>query len=120
MTAFEWVLVSWGIGLVVFVWLLVGGWRARIERALHPGFGTCYCCERPWPCVEPHDTCYEANRACFPLCERCWRRLGTPAARLPYYERMWMCWFLGAPSPEEQVRLLAARPRIRQAVLVGR
>lgn len=86
------------------------------SRILAPGYSWCYRCRTPWKFVKGHDTAYEWGeingyrypfRGCFPLCEKCWSDLGTPEARLPYYEV-----------------LIAARfgergDEIRQAVLAG-
>lgn len=60
--------------------------RARFERLLHPGYSTCYRCDRPWAVVKGHTTMFSESQGCFPLCEICWRELGTPEARWPYYE----------------------------------
>ncbi len=48
-------------------------------------FGVCCRCGLPWGCVSEHTTWITESRGCFPLCEPCWRELGTPEARLPFY-----------------------------------
>jgi hypothetical protein len=99
--------------------------RAAIERARHPGFSTCYRCERPWPCVEKHITDYSHFAGCFPLCEACWAALETPEARLPYYQRLYLSWLGGAgdispPNREEYLRdTMAKWPAIEAAVKAG-
>lgn len=58
----------------------------RTTGCLH-GHGWCFRCERRWCQVDfkYHVTDYSLGQGCFPLCEKCWRKLGTPEARLPFY-----------------------------------
>lgn len=87
----------------------------ELERFLIP-LGTCYRCRRPWKSharkkiapnhyrqlsrmrfwgllgVEPHLTRYKGDASCFPLCEDCWRELGTAEARIPYYRLLAYSW----------------------------
>lgn len=51
-------------------------------------FGGCENCKRSWKWVQHHATMYTASSGTFPLCERCWRELATPEARLPYYKAL--------------------------------
>lgn len=78
--------------------------RARRERFLHPSYGWCGRCGRPWAKVEPHTTYFGAYglRGCFPLCEGCWSDLGHPEARILFYAALTDPWRL---SPEERLSL---------------
>jgi hypothetical protein len=40
-----------------------------------------------------HMTPYGNGQGCFPLCEFCWQDLGTPSARLPFYEQLIKAWY---------------------------
>lgn len=52
-------------------------------------FGSCGRCGRSWKWVNGHSTSFgNDGEGCFPLCERCWKELGSGKARLPYY-RQW-------------------------------
>ena len=46
-----------------------------------------------------HNTSYTRGRGCFPLCEKCWRDLKTPAARMPYYRQLWSEWLQQTYEP---------------------
>jgi hypothetical protein len=53
------------------------------------GTGCCYRCGLSVRFLDWfHFTYWTDTRSCFPLCEHCWRKLGTPQRRLPYYERL--------------------------------
>ncbi len=65
----------------------LGTWSQRLA----PGYSWCFRCETPWLFVKGHDTKYSPDRACFPLCEKCWGEL-TPDERLPYYRQLWEHW----------------------------
>ncbi len=55
------------------------------------GFGKCGKCGDSWTWKPEHETEYYRvpgfAKACFPLCEECWKSL-TPESRLPYYRIM--------------------------------
>jgi hypothetical protein len=115
---------------------------ANLERALSPDISTCGRCKRPWKSqkqkligprryqqlerfrfyglvgVESHDTSYNANHACFPLCQGCWSQL-TPDERLPYYERLVDRWVDQARDDDELRDYAERRRQIRHAVLQG-
>lgn len=91
----------------------------RISRLLSPGYGWCLRCGTTWKFVTPHNTQYTPHRGCFPLCEKCWAGL-IPATRLPYYEQLWLSWFVGDVSAMDSKRLdelEAEWPLIERAVL---
>ena len=60
------------------------------------GFGACMHCGDTFDWKAEHQTRYShgasGSEACFPLCEDCWQQLGTPEARLPYYDRLVNVW----------------------------
>lgn len=91
--------------------------RARLERLLAPHHGTCLRCTRPWKFAKYHLTPYEDSRSCFPLCEGCWFRLGTPEARLPYYYELVAIWMDQSPGRAQVYR--QNWQTIREAVLKG-
>lgn len=74
--------------------------RSVVDRAQHPDFGDCYRCHLTWATAKSHTTDYidsnvEARivgAGCFPLCEDCWQELGTPEARMPFYEALMVTW----------------------------
>ena len=72
-----------------------------IWRAL--GYSGCLRCGLSHHFGQYHETRYSDRSACFPLCEHCWRKLATPAARLPYYERL-VFGLWSEPSRWQQVR----------------
>ena len=49
------------------------------------GYSTCFRCRTSWDRVASHSTETSDHSCSFPLCELCWRELGTPEARLPFY-----------------------------------
>lgn len=59
------------------------------------GYGTCERCDWPWPLVLDHTTQLGGGHGCFPLCEKCWRELGTSTYRLPYYRMAWEKYWRG-------------------------
>lgn len=65
---------------------------APLMQSLFPSYGTCFRCKWPWPLVEYHTTKYASASGCFPLCEMCWRQLGTAERRMPYYHELWDEW----------------------------
>jgi hypothetical protein len=85
------------------------------SKILNPGFGECLRCKGSWNIVRGHDTPYrETSRvtiSCFLLCETCWKELGTPEARLPYYRK-----FVFELSEEE---IQQYWPAIQTSVLAG-
>lgn len=62
--------------------------RARMARAVAPGFSYCGRCGMPWARADEHVTEYSVHNGCFPLCEECWQILGHPEARIPYYKAL--------------------------------
>jgi hypothetical protein len=64
----------------------------RISQLLTPDYSWCHRCGTTWYFVRWHCTTYEPGRGCFPLCEKCWRGLKTPEARVPYYRQLWDEW----------------------------
>jgi len=77
-------------------------------------YGQCLRCNKPWNCVEHHTTNYTEHYGCFPLCERCWLKLGTPESRMPYYEQLWKSWIQSGDQPQEKW------DQIKTAVLAGK
>lgn len=67
--------------------------RNWISHLLKPTIGQCLCCGGHWNVVRGHVTTYleepGCSLGCFPLCESCWKKLGTPAERLPYYRELY-------------------------------
>jgi hypothetical protein len=63
-----------------------------IGKLVAPGYGDCGRCRTPWLFVRYHVTKYSNGSGCFPLCQKCWRELGTPEARLPYYRDLLARW----------------------------
>src|SRR5215831_19342032 len=59
-----------------------------LSKVFTPGYSSCGRCGGCWNVVQPHNTQYSSQWGCFPLCEQCWQDLGTPEARLPYYESL--------------------------------
>ena len=93
---------------------------ARLARMARPHTGYCGRCGFPWTLdgkagpgtVEPHVTDYSAHSGMFPLCEGCWRLLGHPEARAPYYKALIDMWAsLGSPvdrdEEQEMIRAVA-------------
>lgn len=77
-------------------------------------WGRCYKCKGSWEHLDEHRTMYGNGSGCFPLCEQCWKKLGTPEARLPYYRMMWDSWVAdGAEMP------ISKWDQIEAAVLRG-
>ena len=69
--------------------LRLGNW----SRLLAPSYGWCY---------RHREEC-GGSRACFPLCERCWAELATPAQRLAYYRQLWESW-QASSGPDGAIR----------------
>jgi hypothetical protein len=95
-----------------------------ISRWFPRSFSLSWClrCRTTWQFVEWHSTDYGHGRGCFPLCKKCWKDLGTPEARLPYYLTMFTQWRSTAhmvPDPGHLDELYEAWPSIRAAVLAG-
>lgn len=73
---------------------------AQYWREKYPDTNYCNRCGYPWQMVSQHPTPYSTKMVdgnievvgCFPLCERCWRILGTYEERMPYYVGMWEWW----------------------------
>ncbi len=93
-------------------WIVPKVLRVGFERALAPGYGTCYKCQRPWKFVKSHSTQYTETWGCFPLCEGCWSSM-TPRERLPYYRQLWLNWGGEETAKDEQ----HSWPLIKEAVL---
>jgi hypothetical protein len=103
---------------------------------LAPGFSRCKRCRTPWKFVVEHATPYWSSpdtlavqvtpletvtvpveqRSCFPLCEKCWQDLGTPAARLPFYRQLWLDW----QTMDTDLEAWRTWDAIAAAVLAGR
>jgi hypothetical protein len=67
--------------------------RNTLSAIFTPGYGTCLRCGGFWNVVPKHTTSYGMNGSgCFPLCETCWTELGSPEARMPYYDRLVSMW----------------------------
>jgi len=100
---------------------IVALWLSRTTSFDH--FGRCYRCglslrfSNTWRRrgLPFHSTPYSRTGACFPLCEYCWRKLGTPEERWPYYLRLMDKW---AESGDPE--FLFTRELVRQAVLEGK
>lgn len=71
----------------------------------YPNHSACGRCQTPWPACQSHSTMWDARNAIFPLCEDCWQELGTPAARIPYYEALLAVW--NDQGPSDRARDLA-------------
>lgn len=84
----------------------------RLGCLFAPGYGCCFRCGTPWKFVREHSTEYRSGSGCFPLCEKCWRGLGTPEARLPFYRQLWEMWkSKGSPKSEETWQQIEAAVR---------
>ena len=96
---------------------------AAALRVLKPDYGWCGRCGVPWVDGRQHRTDFDSGESCFPLCEQCWRLLGTPEARLPYYDALLDHWQGDGETPhwlERGLRSLAAkRWLVHRAVLLG-
>lgn len=64
----------------------------RISRIFSPNYSWCLKCKTTWKFVNPHDTTYSLDRGMFPLCNECWKELGTPERRMSYYRELWRSW----------------------------
>lgn len=75
------------------------------------GYSRCGRCKIPWRFTKEHITQYGTDGSgCFPLCERCWKELGTPKQRWPYYSQLICQWYsCGEKNPK-------IRDEIRDAV----
>jgi hypothetical protein len=85
--------------------LRVSRLRAALERLARPDFTYCGRCKRPWKegtiGVPEHVTWYSESSGVFALCESCWEQLGSPEARMPFYEEnrhQWSDWDLIAEA----------------------
>lgn len=86
----------------------------RLSRLISaPGYSWCHRCHTTWAYVTPHQTRYSDNRACFPLCEKCWADL-TPEQQMPYYEKLLTEWAQFNPVDPDVAN------QIRAAVLAGK
>lgn len=74
---------------------------AQSLRIATPSSGYCLRCGWPWRLVKIHDTKYNINSGCFPLCERCWTDLGNPEARIEYYKALIDAWDADGPPVDE-------------------
>jgi hypothetical protein len=75
------------------------------------GYGGCGRCHATYWFARYHVTRFTSTSGCFPLCEHCWRKLGTPERRIPYYRELVVK--QGVPDGEERW------PLIQQAVEAG-
>ncbi len=91
---------------------------ARVLQMRAPGFGGCLRCQRPWRFVVGHTTMYDDQRGCFPLCEECWKKLGTPEARLPYYRALAEQWLGGLIDYRPETRFEVAQGILEQWPLI--
>ena len=92
--------------------------NAKFWRGQYPTFSYCGRCGYPWPVVISHPTNYAAvttdqgveMSGCFPLCESCWKKLGTPEARMPYYVALYEWWDERGRgiTPDEKIDLYLA------------
>jgi hypothetical protein len=89
--------------------------RARWARFRHPSQSYCGRCGFPWAVVKEHCTPYAAGSSCFPLCESCWKVLGHPEARIPYYATLLEVWEQQSPSTDYS----EARRGLTHAVAAG-
>lgn len=94
-------------------------WRIGRWSKLLPGWGeeACRRCETSYRYVAAHGTpvfLAEGRGYVVAVCEGCWQELGTPAARLPFYEQVFREW--DAAGTRKRVDDLFA---IRAAVAAG-
>lgn len=108
--------------------------KLRNAKGRAKGYGGCYHCGDTWDWKDSHETLIEGDTAfggisaCFPLCEECWQKLGTPEARWPFYEKLIDDWGAGYGERGNLYhRLLTGagpydekRRQIREAVFAGR
>jgi hypothetical protein len=97
--------------------------QARNALGKARGYSGCYRCGGTWDYTEDHITTYDESQGCFPLCETCWLGLGTPEARMPYYEALRDRWIQGAAERGDWIHLQKIRdewPLIRAAVEAGK
>jgi hypothetical protein len=78
---------------------------AELTTSFYPEYSGCYRCNirryflginKFWSRIfgNSHITSYgNEGHGCFPLCEYCWKVLGTPEARLPYYNKLIQAWY---------------------------
>lgn len=97
--------------LVIFlvVMLMPQRWHNRV---FHPGYGCCFKCERTWDVAPYHATDYTDRNGCFPLCKKCWRELGTPEKRLPYYRMLIDDWNRWGHVDENEAKWLLIRKAV--------
>jgi len=91
----------------------------------HAGYGGCLRCHKTWGVAQMHDTQFREDSGCFPLCEQCWKELGTPDKRLPYYFELMESWYKLAKEsqdryPDEPVRTIKDCRAVIQAVMDGK
>lgn len=92
--------------------------RYHFNKLGHPGWGACKRCGVTWDVAESHQTRYRGcprpdgtrGAGCFPLCEKCWHELRSPAHRLTYYKQLVEEWGEGREDDW---------PVIQEAVLNG-
>jgi len=85
--------------------------KARLYRAINPGYGYCGRCGIPWEGafrgaggVKYHVTRYTSDTGCFPLCEGCWELLGCAEARIEYYVELVRYWDARGCTVEDDVK----------------
>ena len=90
-------------------------------RLLDLTHSTCFRCRQPWGFVSLHSTQFSDVQGCFPLCESCWKELGSPEKRLPFYHVWWGQVLAKAVRYGIEYRSEVAEwwPRIEAAVLKG-
>ena len=77
---------------------------SRTANYLYPEYGSCYKCNLPWSIVANHNTYYTKSNGCFPLCEKCWKGLGSPENRMPYYMKLVDYWDWLRDCTDEETR----------------
>ncbi|MFQ5769690.1 MAG: hypothetical protein ACE5HX_04080 [bacterium] len=89
----------------------------KITQLIAPQYGYCHRCLMSWTFTEGHNTRYgNGEYGLFPLCEKCWKELKAPEARLPYYRQLWEKW----QSIPETKKDPAVWKQIKKSVLEGK
>lgn len=82
---------------------------AKLTRIAHPHLSWCLRCGFVWSRVIEHSTWYTEHAACFPLCEGCWEKLGSPEARIEYYGALLKTWEEADCGVDSETRNLIAK-----------
>lgn len=90
--------------------LVVYFWRRLKMRLAQSTWGFCLRCARPWGGkgkTAPHQTWFgkklphtKGTFGIFPLCEECWKALGTYERRVPFYRRLQRMWVRDGASED--------------------